>query len=138
MSTNLRKNGNYWFWNQQVDGIFQNETGGGCFVDPGKDPANLVNGRLPIIDGMQARDAFGNNGFNEFYGPGLNNWDIAVHKEFGAERVKFALRGEFFNAWNHTQFANPNSGVNAGAGFGQITSTQHAARIVQVAGKIIF
>lgn len=138
MNTNLRKNGNYWFWNQQVDGIFQNETGGGCFVDPGKDPANLVNGRLPIIDGMQARDAFGNNGFNEFYGPGLNNWDIAVHKEFGAERVKFALRGEFFNAWNHTQFANPNSGVNAGAGFGQITSTQHAARIVQVAGKIIF
>ncbi len=139
LSRDLRSNGNFWFWNQQQDGAFQDETTGGCFVDPAKDPANLVNGKLPVIDGVQARDAFGNSGFNPFYGPGLNNWDIAMHKEFSLEgRFKFALRGEFFNAWNHTQFANPNTGVNAGASFGQITTTQHAARIVQVAGKITF
>lgn len=139
LSRDLRSNGKYWFWNQQVNGVFQNEEGGGCFVDPAKDPANLVNGKLPVINGVQARDAFGNGGFNPFYGPGLNNWDIAVHKEFQIrEGIRFALRGEFFNAWNHTQFANPDSNVNDGAGFGEITSTQHAARIVQVAGKITF
>jgi hypothetical protein len=139
LNTNIRTNGNYWFWNQQVSGAFQNETNGGCFVDPAKDPANLVGGALPVINGMQARDAFGDGGFDPFYGPGLNNWDLAAHKEFTIERnIKFAVRGEFFNAWNHTQFANPNTGVNAGSSFGQITSTQHASRIVQVAGKITF
>jgi hypothetical protein len=139
LNTNIRTNGNYWFWNQQVSGVFQNETNGGCFVDPAKDPANLVGGALPVINGMQARDAFGDGGFDPFYGPGLNNWDLAAHKEFTIERdIKFAIRGEFFNAWNHTQFANPNTGVNAGSSFGQITSTQHASRIVQVAGKITF
>jgi hypothetical protein len=108
-------------------------------VDPAKDPANLVSGKLPIIGGVQARDAFGNSGFDPYYGPGLNNWDLAVHKEFSIERgIRFAVRGEFFNAWNHAQFNNPNTGVNGGVGFGQITSTQHAARIVQVAGKVTF
>jgi len=139
LSTNIRTNGNYWFWNQMSAGVFQNENNGGCFVDPAKDPANLVNGALPVINGMQARDAFGDGGFNPFYGPGLDNWDVAAHKEFTMERnIKFAVRGEFFNAWNHTQFANPNTGVNAGSSFGQITSTQHPSRIVQVAGKITF
>jgi hypothetical protein len=139
LTRDLRSNGNYWFWDQMSDDTFQNESTGGCFVDPAKDPANLVDRALPIIDGKQARDAFGNSGFNPFYGPGLNNWDIALHKEFGlTERFKFALRGEFFNAWNHTQFSNPNSGVNAGTSFGKITSTQHAARMIQVAGKITF
>lgn len=139
LSRDIRTNGNYWFWNQQTSGVFQNETTGGCFVDPAKDPANLVGGKLPIINGMQARDAFGDGGFDPFYGPGLNNWDLAAHKDFNiTEGIKFAVRGEFFNAWNHTQFNGPNSGVNAGSGFGQITSTQHAARIVQVAGKVTF
>lgn len=139
LNTDIRSNGHYWFWNQMTNGVFQNETNGGCFVDPAKDPANLVNGALPVINGMQARDAFGNGGFDPYYGPGLNNWDVAVHKEFPIARaIRFAFRGEFFNAWNHTQFANPNTGVNAGTSFGQITATQHAARIVQVAGKITF
>lgn len=139
LGTNIRTNGNYWFWNQQSNGVFQNETNGGCFVDPAKDPVNLVNGSLPVINGMQARDAFGNSSFDTFFGPGLNNWDLAAHKDFSLYRnIKFAVRGEFFNAWNHAQFANPNTGVNAGASFGQITSSQHAARIVQVAGKLTF
>lgn len=139
LSRDLRSNGNYWFWNQMTNGAFQNEANGGCFVDPAKDPANLVNGKLPVINGVQARDAFGNGGFDSFYGPGLDNWDIALHKEFSLEgRLKLALRGEFFNAWNHAQFANPNTGVNAGTSFGQITGTQHPARMVQVAGKITF
>jgi hypothetical protein len=136
---NIRSNGHYWFSNQLVNGVFQNETNGGCYVDPALDPANLVNGKLPVVNGVQARDAFGNFQFDGMTGPGLNNWDLGAHKSFTMFReIKFTLRGEFFNAWNHAQFANPNAGVNAGSSFGRITSTQHAARIIQVGGTFTF
>ena len=45
-----------------------------------------------MINGMQARDAFGDGGFDPFYGPGLNNWDLAAHKEFNiAEGISSSL-----------------------------------------------
>lgn len=136
---NIRTNGHYWFSNQMANGVFQNETAGGCYVDPALDPVNLVNGALPVVNGVQARDAFGNFQFDGMTGPGLNNWDMGAHKSFALyHEAKFTLRGEFFNAWNHAQFANPNSSVSSGTAFGQITSSQHAARIVQVAGTITF
>jgi hypothetical protein len=47
------------------------------------------------------------------------------------------IRGEFFNAWNHAQFANPNGGVTA-ATFGKITSTQHDPRQIQIGGTLNF
>ena len=135
----IRSNGHYWFSDQLINGVFQNETGGGCYVDPALDPVNLVNGKLPVVNGVQARDAFGNFQFDGMEGPGLNNWDIGTHKSFTMFReMKFTLRGEFFNAWNHTQFATPGSGVNGGTSFGRITSTQHAARIIQVGGTFTF
>lgn len=81
---------------------------------------------------------FGNSGFGILTGPGLNNWDIGVHKTFPIhESVRFDFRGEFFNAWNHAQFANPNDLVTA-PNFGTVSSTQHAARIVQIAGTLSF
>jgi hypothetical protein len=51
------------------------------------------------------------------YGPGENNWDLALHKEFKAtERLHVQFRLEFFNAFNHTQF----EGVNGGLGGAQV------------------
>ena len=40
-------------------------------------------------------------------GPGRNNWDISVFKYFTlpGEGVKLQFRGEFYNAFNHTQFS---------------------------------
>jgi hypothetical protein len=135
----VRSNGHYWFSNQIVNNSFQNESNGGCYVDPALDPVNLVNGKLPVVNGVQARDAFGNFQFDGMTGPGLNNWDLGAHKSFSLyHETKFTLRGEFFNAFNHAQFANPNAGVNAGTSFGRITSTQHAARIIQVGGTVTF
>jgi hypothetical protein len=82
--------------------------------------------------------AFGNTYFDPLTGPGIDNWDLAVHKDFAIYRdVKFGLRGEFFNALNHADFSNPDSGV-ADANFGKITTTQHLPRVIQVAGKITF
>jgi hypothetical protein len=102
---------------------------------------NLVAGSLPLKPGTteRARAAFGTSGFDSLRGPGLNNWDMGIHKSFPIYReATFTFRGELFNVWNHTQFANPNSGVAAGANFGLITSTQHAARIIQLGGQIRF
>ena len=63
---------------------------------------------------------------------------IGLHKSFSLyKETKFTLRGEFFNAWNHTQFANPASGVSA-ANFGQVTATQHDAREIQIGGTLSF
>lgn len=125
----VRSNGHYWMKGQTVG---QTEANGACYVDPSIDPVNLVNGKLP------GRAAFGTSSFDSMTGPGLNNWDIGVHKTISIYReMSFTLRGEFFNAWNHAQFANPNSGVGSNT-FGQIGSTQHDAREIQIGGTLQF
>jgi hypothetical protein len=134
----IRSNGHYWFKPQTVG---QTQLQGACYVDPSKDPVNLVGGSLPLKPGTteRARAAFGTSSFNSMRGPGVNNWDMGIHKNFPLfKEATFTLRGEFFNIWNHTQFANPNGGVAAGTNFGLITSTQHAARIVQIGGMLKF
>jgi hypothetical protein len=50
------------------------------------------------------------SGVNYLTGPGINNWDISLQKEFAVkERLHLQFRADAFNAFNHTQF----SGVNA-------------------------
>jgi hypothetical protein len=81
---------------------------------------------------------FGNTQFDALTGPGIDNFDMGLHKDFTIYREwKFGLRGEFFNAFNHTDFANPHNGIGDSQ-FGQITATQHQPRIIQVAGTITF
>lgn len=47
------------------------------------------------------------------YGPGEDNWDIGIHKNFKVtERVNAQFRLELFNAFNHTQFEGVNGGIN--------------------------
>lgn len=73
-----------------------------------------------------------------FHGPGLNNWNLALHKETAIrENILLQLRAELFNAFNHAQFRNPN-GYFAGSTFGLITSVQAQPRIAQIAAKIVF
>jgi len=127
----VRSNGHFWLKGQTVG---QTETQGACYVDPAKDPVNLTGpgGTLP------GRAAFGTTSFDSLTGPGLNNWDIGTHKSFSIYReMNFTIRGEFFNAWNHAQFANPVSTV-ASTTFGQVTSTQHDAREIQIGGTFQF
>ena len=64
---------------------------------------------------------YGNLGRNAFSGPGLNDFDMSFVK---SQRI-FAdrwlrLRAEFFNIWNHPNFANPST--TFGSGF-HLTST---------------
>ena len=80
---------------------------------------------------------FGNSGRGVLFGPGANNWDIVVQRNFRIrELARFELRGEFFNAFNHAQFSNPDA--NAGdLNFGLISSAR-APRLIQLGGRMVW
>ena len=81
---------------------------------------------------------FGNGGMGVLIGPGLNNWDIALTKRIPIhEAATLEFRGEFFNAFNHAQFANPDTNVTD-VNFGLVTATQHDNREIQLALRLVF
>jgi outer membrane receptor protein involved in Fe transport len=101
---------------------------------------------------------FGNATRNVVRGPGINNWDLSIFKDFtipwfgrhnswlADENATLQFRTEFFNAWNHTQFSGINTvfqtqgaGMASGTsgGFGQVTGA-HDPREIQFALKLIF
>ncbi|MCZ6752846.1 MAG: TonB-dependent receptor [Acidobacteria bacterium] len=89
---------------------------------------------------------FGNLGRNTIIGPGLANVDFSLMKNFGmGETRRLQFRTEFFNIFNHTNFASPprgnldifdKSGRIQGAG--RLTSTVTAPRQIQFGLKFIF
>ena len=84
-----------------------------------------------------ANAPFGNLGRNAFRTPGLEQWDLAVNKNFRiTEGIKLQFRSEFFNVLNHTNFAPPNN-IGTSTAFGTITSTL-PARQVQFGMKLPF
>ncbi len=94
------------------------------------DPTNLDCVNVPLF-------TFGNLGRNSLRGPGLNNWDLSVIKNTYITESKYVqLHAEFFNAFNHAQFLNPDSQGFSGT-FGQITSAR-APRLIQLALKLYF
>lgn len=93
--------------------------------EEGTDPSNPILG-VP-----------GNANRRFFSGPGLNNWDFALHKmTHVTERTSAELRVEFFNVFNHAQFGGPNGNV-VSSHFGQVTGA-NAPRIGQMALKFYF
>ena len=54
------------------------------------------------------------------------------------ERMRGELRTEFFNLFNWTNFANPNSNIAVPATFGRITATSSGPRVIQFAFKVGF
>ena len=68
----------------------------------------------------------------------LNLWDLSVIKNFSiTESIKFQLRGEFLNAFNHPQFGDPNTDPTS-SNFGKVTSQSNLPRNVQIGLKVIF
>jgi hypothetical protein len=84
---------------------------------------------------------FGNSGVGIVVGPGQNNSDVAIVKRTPlhllGEGGNVEFRTELFNAFNHTQFANPSTNVSSSA-FGTITSTAVNPRIIQFGLKLNF
>jgi hypothetical protein len=88
-----------------------------------------------------AQYTFGNLHRNDIHGPGYNNVDLSLFKNFDIyENLKFQFRIEGFNVFNHPSPANPVSGnlVLGQGSFGTITQVQGASRVLQLAGKINF
>lgn len=86
-----------------------------------------------------APGTFGNSGRNILKGPGLNNADAALMKNWSlAERYRVQFRWEMFNAFNRPTFANPNADPSSGT-YGRITGTGPIApRVMQAAVKVTF
>ena len=83
---------------------------------------------------------YGNSPRNPLVGPGTDTWDLSASKAFkipSHENHQLMFRGEFFNAFNKPQFAQPGSSLGTGT-FGLITSTAIANRQIQFALKYTF
>ena len=74
-----------------------------------------------------------------FHGPGSQNVDMSLFKQFPLGEVrKIELRFEFFNLFNHANFANPATSMSNTATFGKVSSTVNDPREIQMAGKFYF
>jgi hypothetical protein len=95
---------------------------------------------------------YGNTSRNFLRQPGINNFDMAIGKDFTIfERLKFLFKMDTFNTFNHHQYGGDVGGlIVAGSGgnetisngvgsstFGQITGAS-SSRILQFSGKITF
>ena len=81
---------------------------------------------------------FGNAGRNSFHGPGQNFTNLGLYKDIQVrEQMRFELRLESFNTFNHVNFNLPNSNVNSSL-FGRVTGDTLGPRTVQLAGKFYF
>jgi len=71
-------------------------------------------------------------------GPGINNWDFSFHKLTPInERLNTEFRAELFNAFNRTQFTNPDGNFSDGSYFGRVLHTRDP-RQIQFALKLLF
>ncbi|HZR65694.1 MAG TPA: TonB-dependent receptor [Terriglobales bacterium] len=92
---------------------------------------------------------FGNSARDIIRGPGINNWDLGIGKDFRfTERVAFQFRVEAFNVFNHHQYgfdpftstgigAPVDNNPNDGSAYGTVIAAR-PGRILQFGGKIVF
>jgi hypothetical protein len=75
---------------------------------------------------------------NLLYGPGFTNEDISLFKVFSLpHEMAFQVRIEAFNLLNTPHYDAPNTSINQGTRFGQITGAS-GARVMQFAGRLTF
>ena len=87
---------------------------------------------------------FGDLGRNTFRGPSQANFDFSLIKNFKiTERQALRFTTDFFNIWNHANFANPaftdvESIGTTNSPFGKITSTVGTPRLIQFSLRYSF
>jgi hypothetical protein len=86
-----------------------------------------------------APGSFGNMPRNSVYGPGRQNWNMALFKSFvfsESRGSRLEFRFETFNTFNHTQLKDVSNTFSA-SNFGAVT-TAHDPREIQLGLKLIF
>jgi hypothetical protein len=117
-------------------------------VTPGNDTARTTNWintaavcAPSLIPGTTVTD-YGDTRREQMRGPGQFNWDMSLGKatKVGGIREDATLefRAEFYNAFNHSQYANPGVTANSTSTFGKITATSVAPRLIQFGLKYLF
>lgn len=87
--------------------------------------------------GKPAAGYFGNATPGSILGPGIIDFDMAMYKTFPIkERQSIEFRGELFNTFNHTNFANVSTTFGSGT-YGQVTSARDP-RIAEFALRYSF
>ena len=83
---------------------------------------------------------FGDLGRNIYRGPFQQNWDFSLIKNFAiTERQSLRFTTDFFNIWNHPNFANPaQNDVENPSTFGKIVSTAGTPRLIQFSLRYAF
>lgn len=116
---------------------------------PNVAPGNLALNRNPrngrptfntALITIPAEGREGNASRRFFYGPGMENFDMALEKKVAlGESRSILFRAESFNVFNHAQFFGPNAvnGNPDSANFGQIVNA-NAPRQLQLAAKFTF
>jgi Carboxypeptidase regulatory-like domain len=90
-------------------------------------------------------DCWGTLGHDVIRGPGRDNWDMSLNKNFvlsEARGSRLEFRAESYNTWNHTQFKGDynNGGISSNFGvsnFGAVTGA-FDPRVFQLGLKLIF
>jgi hypothetical protein len=104
-------------------------------VDHWFDPSSFAAPLPPWAGGTN--QGFGTARKDAVVGPGLFNFNMSLFKTFAmTERVKFELRFESFNTFNHTEFLNVDTNSASGT-FGAVTST-YDPRVLQLGAKLSF
>ena len=100
------------------------KTNGGQWLDP----SNITD---------PTTGAFGNMPHALCCGPAISNTDFVVSKKTKiTERWNTEFRAEFYNAWNHTQFLNPD-GNFTNSTFGRVQKVRDP-RLIQFGFKLLF
>ena len=84
------------------------------------------------------RGEIGSSGVGVLVGPGLWATDVTLMKNTAIpERWNIQFRAEFFNIFNHANFANPNADVTSSA-FGRIGNVSGFPRQIQFGARLQF
>ena len=82
--------------------------------------------------------SFGNVGRNSVYGPGMQTLDLSLQRTAHVyEKSSLIVRGDFFNALNHTNLGSPGRFINTPQ-FGSITMPMTPGREIQLSARMEF
>ncbi len=107
-------------------------------------PSRWFNTQVFVNPAVMTPGVWGNSGRNILIGPGFQNWDLSLLKNFQIrERQRLQFRAESFNIFNHTNFTGIGTTVrfdssgNPTGGFGSVNAAG-PGRVLSFGLKLIF